>query len=50
MKNLRAIAITGIIRQISRQPLRMRNEQFGFPPSGAEVQALDPRALRRAAI
>jgi hypothetical protein len=49
MKNLRAIAITGIIRQISRQPLRMHNERFGFPPSEAEVRALDRRASRRGA-
>ena len=33
-----------IICQISRQRLRMRNEQFGFPLSEAEVRALDRRA------
>jgi len=39
-----------IICQISRQRLRMHNEQFGFPPSEAEVRALDRRASRRAAV
>jgi len=39
-----------IICQISRQRLRMRNEQFGFPLSETEVRALDRRAWRRAAL
>ena len=38
-----------IIRQISRQRLRMRNEQFGFPLSEAEVGALDRSAARSGA-
>ena len=50
MKNLGAIALTAIIRQISRQPLRMHNEQFGFPLSEAAVHALERRAARRGAV
>jgi hypothetical protein len=33
-----------IIAEVSSQRLRMRNEQFGFPLSEKEVQALDKRA------
>lgn len=33
-----------IIREVSSQRLRMRNEQFGFPLSEKELQALDKRA------
>jgi len=33
-----------IIAEVSSQRLRMRNEQFGFPMSEKEVQALDKRA------
>ena len=33
-----------IIRAVSRQRLRMRNEQFGFPLSEKELRALDQRA------
>jgi hypothetical protein len=35
-----------IICEISGQRLRMRNEQFGFPLSSAELAALDQRAKR----
>jgi rubrerythrin len=38
-----------IIREVSSQRLRMRNEQFGFPLSEKELQALDKRAGRLAA-
>ena len=37
----------GMIRQISRQRLRMRNEQFGFPLRETEILALDQSASRR---
>ena len=37
-----------IIAEVSSQRLRMRNEQFGFPLSEKEVQALDKRAGRLA--
>lgn len=37
---------TQIIREVSGQRLRMRNEQFGFPLSGNELAALDRRAQR----
>jgi rubrerythrin len=37
-----------IICQVSGQRLRMRNEQFGFPMSEKELQALDKRAGRLA--
>jgi hypothetical protein len=33
-----------IISEVSGQRLRMRNEQFGFPLSEAEMKALDERA------
>jgi hypothetical protein len=36
-----------IIREISAQRLRMRNEQFGFPLSKKALQALDRRARNR---
>ena len=48
MKNLGAIALTGIVCQISH--LRMHNEQFGFPLSEAAVHALERRAARRGAV
>ena len=38
-----------IVAEISSQRLRMRNEQFGFPMSEKEVQALDKRAGQLAA-
>ncbi|MGH7824134.1 MAG: hypothetical protein ACREQ7_02985 [Candidatus Binatia bacterium] len=38
----------GIISAVSRQRLRMRNEQFGFPLSENEMTALDQRARRSA--
>lgn len=37
-----------IIRQVSRQRLRMRNEQFGHPLSEADLGALERRCLRQA--
>jgi hypothetical protein len=37
---------TEIICEISRQRLRMRNEQFGFPLTSAALVALDQRAKR----
>ena len=37
-----------IIRAVSSQRLRMRNEQFGFPVSDKDVQALDKRARQTA--
>ena len=33
-----------IICEVSRQRLRMRNEQFGFPLSEAQMKTLDERA------
>jgi rubrerythrin len=38
------LRVAEIVSQISRQRLRMRNEQFGFPLSEAEVRALDRSA------
>jgi len=35
-----------IIREISRQRLRMRNEQFGFPLSAAELRDMEERCAR----
>ncbi|HEX9444286.1 MAG TPA: hypothetical protein VGA73_09205, partial [Candidatus Binatia bacterium] len=37
-----------IIRQVSRQRLRMRNEQFGYPLSDADLAALERRCLQPA--
>jgi hypothetical protein len=39
-----------IIAAVSRQRLRMRNEQFGFPLSENEIERLDQRAKRSATI
>jgi len=35
-----------IIREVSKQRLRMRNEQFGFPLTDKELTALESRARR----
>jgi hypothetical protein len=37
-----------IIRRVSRQRLRMRNEQFGFPIGEAKLRALDRACVARA--
>lgn len=39
-----------IIAVVSRQRLRMRNEQFGFPLTAAEIEALDRRARQRGGL
>lgn len=39
-----------IIRDVSSQRLRMRNEQFGFPLSEDQLQSLDKRARQSAKI
>jgi rubrerythrin len=38
-----------IISEVCRQRLRMRNEQFGFPLSDADIEALDNRARQSVA-
>jgi hypothetical protein len=37
-----------IICEVSRQRLRMRNEQFGFPLSEAQMKTLDERVRQSA--
>jgi hypothetical protein len=39
-----------IVSAVSRQRLRMRNEQFGFPLGEHEMRALDQRATRSAGL
>jgi rubrerythrin len=39
-----------IIAAVSRQRLRMRNEQFGFPLSGNDLKTLERRARRSATV